>query len=36
LASLSLKKDYVAEPLGSFKLRGKEKEVLLSTLVPAV
>jgi adenylate cyclase len=36
LASLSLKKDYIAEPLGSFKLRGKEKEVLLSTLVPVV
>lgn len=35
LATLSLKKDYIAEPLGTFKLRGKEKEVLLSTLVPA-
>jgi len=32
MAVLTLTKNYVARPLGSIKLRGKEKEVLLSTL----
>lgn len=32
IAELSLSKKYAARPLGSIKLRGKEKEVLLSTV----
>lgn len=32
MAVLSLTKNYAARPLGSIKLRGKQKEVLLSTL----
>jgi adenylate cyclase len=33
LAGLSLAKNYVTQPLGAIKLRGKEKEVLLSALI---
>ena len=36
LAGLSLTRNYVTQPLGAIKLRGKEKEVLLSALIPAV
>jgi adenylate cyclase len=32
IAKLSLSKNYLAKPLGSIKLRGKEKEILLSSL----
>lgn len=36
LTALNLSKNYITKPLGAIKLRGKEKEVLLSTLVPEV
>jgi adenylate cyclase len=35
VAGLSLTKNFVTQPLGTIKLRGKKKEVLLSALVPA-
>jgi adenylate cyclase len=34
LATLSLNESYITKPLGAIKLRGKEKEVLLSALLP--
>ncbi len=36
LLELHFLKDYVTKPLGAIKLRGKEKEVLLSALIPVV
>ena len=35
LSELSLTKNYITKALGAIKLRGKEKEVLLSSLIPA-
>lgn len=35
LSELQIIKDYITLPLGAIKLKGKEKEVWLSALIPA-
>ena len=35
LAALKISKSYITRPLGAIKLKGKSKEVMLNSLIPA-